>query len=159
MLKLLTIFILMTIVELNVPKSFDSLRSPGATACFSGTWGNDFTLCGTNNVSKQGKGLMSARKNEELTIIFKPSGKGSLSFYDCQNIKRFKSTVEFTYTATDNQITFSWQGTPDEQQSIETTFQFKRSFQFTCKQDTLFFEKEFLQNTMYNGTNYFIRRN
>lgn len=125
--------------------------------CFKGKWGNDFILCGFENVAKPGKGNGQKRKDEELQLAFKGNDRGEFRFYDCQGKKAFSKTFEFAYTATDDSVRIAWQGTPEEVRLSREVFQFRTKFRYTCVNDTLVIENLML-NTPYNGAKYFVRR-
>lgn len=130
---------------------------PSKKDCFSGKWGNDFIMCGKERVNKSGKGNGGKRNNEELWLTFQGKDKGEFSFYDCQQEKRFKDGVPFTYILTGDSIRFSWQGNPSEIRVHYATFNFKTIYHVDCREDTVIF-KDLMSNTAYHGATYFIRR-
>ncbi|WP_247233438.1 hypothetical protein [Telluribacter sp. SYSU D00476] len=128
------------------------------SSCFEGKWGNDYLLCGPENSGRPGRGSLAKRKEEELWLTFSADNKGVFHFYDCQNKTRFRDGIPFVYTLNGNQITFQWQGDTEEVHTYGAIFHFRDTFQYECRNDTLFFTDGLMKNTMYNGASYFVRR-
>ncbi|KAA9355008.1 hypothetical protein [Larkinella humicola] len=134
------------------------ISAPLAKDCFSGKWGNDFVLCDKEKSGKKGKSNQKNRLEEELVLQFKGKDKGELSFYDCRNTKRSDLSISFHYEVTNEVIRFYWEGKADEIETYKAAFNFRDTFRYDCRKDTLVFTDGFLNNTLYQGSTYFVRR-
>lgn len=130
------------------------------TPCLIGSWGNDYKTCPISSSLTQGTGSLTDRQAQELKLVFRTDSTGDFLFYDCQNMKYADGTVRFKYRVDNDKITFAWQGnTEDQILAILNEFNYKSTYTFQCKGDSLLFPETMIGiQYRYNSTRYFLRR-
>ncbi len=157
--RLLTIlFLAFTIWGSSASRPRTDMQIPGLPCLGIGTWGNDWPLCGRVRITPTSRGSLQQRLAQELKMTIRLDGTGELSFYDCQTQQRIPEPVPFRYNILDGRLNLNWQGSVDNVRQALLAFNFKQAFRVNCRQDTMFVDS-LMQNTMYRGATYLVRRN